>query len=269
MPPIIIAFWIALSAALGPPLIKGLDPRADAIARPKFGNPVPQGYRTWLSRVSPAAASGGVCDTVLFAMANRNRVVRVRLDGVEQSLGSGFASPVVGVKAGTRRHFKAEYLAPIGGEILACHDVSLSCYGQAWAELEDVREVEPCSESRVPKHGESGKPHLVGKVPHFRLYDVNLGGAEVEVEFALRGVVTEEYYCPRIEITWPDDTRTEREGDCPPFVSHRIGDGEQPPPTRWSFTRIFPTGEWPVTACIYKVGKKLACESVIVRVMGG
>jgi hypothetical protein len=264
MPPILIGFFILIGATLGHSLVKDLDPRSDRNTRPEFRDPVPQGYHTWLSRSDPAIATNGTCDVTLFALANRNRIVRARLDGVEQALDSSF-SVARRVPAGTRRYMKAEYLDPVGGAVLACHDVSLSCYGQVWGDLNPVQSpTGPCSETRVPSSENLGKPRLTGRhLPLFALTDLNTGFADVTVEFVLRGVITEAYYCPRLEVDWPDGTRTVREADCAPFA--QVGGAERAP-ERWSFSRAFPAGEWPVTACLYKAGRRLTCDTVRVRV---
>jgi hypothetical protein len=97
------------------------------------------------------------------------------------------------------------------------------------------------------------------------LYDPSIGGAAVDVEFVVRGKVNEAFYCARLDVEWPDTTRTVRESDCPPFAER---DASERPP-RWTFKRTFPPGEWKVRGCLSKSGKPLSCTEVLVHVVGG
>lgn len=96
------------------------------------------------------------------------------------------------------------------------------------------------------------------------MYNPAIGGAEATISFVIRGKVNEAWYCPRLDVYWPDGTHTVRENDCEPFdetIEYEL--------TRWSFTRGFPAGEWPVRACISKNSKILSCTDVRVIVNGG
>ena len=89
-----------------------------------------------------------------------------------------------------------------------------------------------------------------------------LGGAMITVRFAIKGEITEEWYCPRLDVAWPDGTNTMREADCDPWPDH-VHTGYA-----WSFKRGFPPGEYAVRGCISKADKTLACTDALVRVVG-
>jgi hypothetical protein len=96
--------------------------------------------------------------------------------------------------------------------------------------------------------------------PKVALSQAQLGGAPVMVTFRIEGEMTEAWYCPRLDVTWPDETRSMQESDCEPWPDES---------TRWwSFRRVFPAGTWAVRGCISKAGKTLACTDAVVRVAG-
>jgi hypothetical protein len=96
--------------------------------------------------------------------------------------------------------------------------------------------------------------------PPLAMSDAATGGAVVSVTFRIEGEMTEAWYCPRLDVEWPDETRTMRESDCEPWPDEST--------TWWSFKRGFPPGEWKVRGCISKAGKTLACTDALVRVAG-
>jgi len=107
------------------------------------------------------------------------------------------------------------------------------------------------------------EPRLVVNVtPKIALAQASVGGAPVTVRFAIKGDVTEEWYCPRIDVEWPDSTNTMREADCEPWPDHIHTSSV------WSFTRTFPSGEWKVRGCLSKADRKIACTDAVVRVVG-
>jgi hypothetical protein len=184
--------------------------------------------------------------------------------GVEQEVDYSWSLPR-DLRPGTRHSIAFEFLDPRLGTRLACHVLTVACGGAAGDPVETSEGI--CTpDARAPADRNGGRPSLVGLVPAFRMYDSALGGAEMDVEFVIRGQVDEAWYCPRLDVYWPDGTRTIRESDCPPFASD---DARNAGPVRWKFTRVFPAGEWPVKACVSKGGKVLACETVTVRVLGG
>ena len=110
---------------------------------------------------------------------------------------------------------------------------------------------------------EEAKPSFVVTVhPPIALEQASIGGAPVRVRFAIKGEVNEEWYCPRLDVTWPDGTKSMREADCDPWPDH-VHTGWS-----WSFERAFPSGEYKVRGCLSKAGHVLACTDAIVRVVG-
>jgi hypothetical protein len=107
------------------------------------------------------------------------------------------------------------------------------------------------------------KPELVATVtPKIAMAQAGLGGAMITVRFAIKGDITEEWYCPRLDVEWPDGTNTMREADCDPWPDH-IHTWNS-----WSFRRGFPPGEYTVRGCLSKAEKTLACTDAVVIVVG-
>jgi hypothetical protein len=266
VPPIIVAFFILIGAMTGPPVVKGIITPKDASSRSKLGKPAPQEYRTWTSRpwLATSDERTRTCSVTYFALATRERIVRLRAGGQEQSLDSSWSFPRE-LKEGERRTVALEFRDPVGGQVLSCQEQSVVCYNARTftTDTTEVREGRCRPDAAAPRKDE-GKVRLEGTAPPFRMYDPGIGGAYVDVSFELKGRVTEAWYCPAIEVTWPDGTRTRRESDCPPFDPSE----NEPMQRRWTFTRGFPGGEWTVRACIEKSGRQLACEVVKVRVLG-
>lgn len=264
MPPILVAFFLLLGGLTAPDLVKGLDPRPDRSSRSKFGKPAPVEYRTWTSRpwVAVSDDQTRVCSVTYFALATRNAVVRLEAGGAEQLLDSSWSFPRE-LKEKERRTLAFNFRDPQSGESLSCQEQTVVCYSSRAMSLEaeDVREGRCAPDARIPgKKGE--KAALVGQAPPFRMYDPAVGGAFIDVAFEIRGPVPESWYCPKIEVEWPDGARTSRESDCDPFP------GPPDQRFRWTFNHGFPGGEWDVKACISKSGRQLACTVVKVRVMG-
>lgn len=259
MPPILIGFFILLGALSAPDLIKGFDPRPDGSSHSKFGKPERQAYRTWVSTLSQTKPSPSTCDVTYFAMATRNRIMRLRVGDEEQLLDFSWSFPRV-LKAGEKRKVALEFLDPISGATASCQELTVFCEGNP---VIDTSEGECRPEAKPPKE-KSDKLSFVGEGRSMYMYNPAIGGAAATVSFVIRGKVNEAWYCPRLDVYWPDGTHTVRESDCEPFdetIEYEL--------TRWSFTRGFPAGEWPVRACISKNSKILSCADVRVIVSGG
>jgi len=65
---------------------------------------------------------------------------------------------------------------------------------------------------------------------------VALAPARITLLAEIHGPITEEWYCPKVEWTWPDGTHSSEESDCPPF-----GEGEGP--HFWSNSVLIGKGE--------------------------
>lgn len=65
---------------------------------------------------------------------------------------------------------------------------------------------------------EATAPKLVVRVsPPLSLADLGTGCAPVLLTARIEGPEVEEWYCPRVEWTWPGGTTSATESDCPPF----------------------------------------------------
>jgi hypothetical protein len=183
------------------------------------------------------------------------------IGGVEQALDTSWSAQR-SLREGERRYVAFEFRDPVGGAVLACQEQAVVCYNER-AFTTDTTEVHEgsCAPDAKAPLSKGGKPRLTGHAPPFTMSDAAIGGAYVDVTFEITGTVTEEWYCPAIEVTWPDETVTKRESDCPPFDQR---DTEQR--FRWTFNHGFPVGTWKVKACLYKSGATLACSETVVRV---
>lgn len=56
----------------------------------------------------------------------------------------------------------------------------------------------------------------------------------------------EELWCPGVRWTWPDETTSYEESDCPPF------DGQDSGFQGWEKLRRFPPGEWEIAVELVK-----------------
>lgn len=126
MPPVLIAFFILLGAGAGAPAAKALVTPKDPLARPKLCRPAAVEYRTWTS--SPRwEAKRKECVFTVFALATRERLVRLRVNGDEQLLDWSWSweAPLpVGFQGTT----VVEFVDPVGGAVLARHEVTETCW---------------------------------------------------------------------------------------------------------------------------------------------
>lgn len=266
MPPIVIAFFILIGAMTGPPLVKGLDPRPDRISHSKLGKPAKDAYRTWTSRQWIAVSDDTThkCAVTYFALSTRRTPVRLTAGDQEQALDTSWSFPRE-VAEGERHAIAFTFREPVGGKQLACQEQAVACIsarGPGSLEMRSVTEGQCAADASAPA-SKGGKPRLTAQTPPFTMNDPATGGAFVDVTFEITGRVTEEWYCPAIDVLWPDETHSKQESDCEPFP----GPPEQR--FRWKFNHGFPGGEWRVHACLSKGGRQLACEDVTVRVLGG
>lgn len=265
MPPILIAFFIALTAATVPPVVGGLTAGKDKSTRPKRGKVEAPAFRTWTSYpwIAVANRDTRTCDVVFFALTTGSPV-RLLVGGEEQPLDTAW-SLYRTLKAGERRTIAFEFLDPRGGKRLACHEEALTCYSQqAGAPDTEVREGQ-CWKGAQLKPRKGGPRVFGGHTKAFHMFDPTVGGVYADVYFDITGDVGEDWYCPRLEVRWPDGTVSTSESDCPPYEERNPEERTSWPP----FNHGFPAGTHNVTACISKAGKQLACTSVQVRVVGG
>jgi hypothetical protein len=235
-----------------------------SMPKSNFGKPTPVEYRTWAAQdwVSISDQQTKACDLTVFAMATKGRPVRLVVDGVEQELDTSWTIRER-VAEGTTRTWSLEFLEPIGGEQLACRSVEVNCVTQFGAVDRHRHAVRPCEPAvMVAQKKGPAKPELRSSVsPALAMFDLGIGGADVTVRFNIHGPVNEAWHCPRLEVTWPDGTRTMRESDCEPWPAKSE--------TSWAFGRIFPGGTYLVRGCLSKAGRTLTCADATVRVVGG
>ncbi len=114
-----IAFG-ASTALLGPPRIwAGVDPTARI-----SGHYRATGFMTWSSSTSHPVRDA--CNTTIFGVSAGQRRVRARIDGEEQNLDWSWSKDVR-TPVGERQRVVVEYLDPVGGALLARHEVPVSC----------------------------------------------------------------------------------------------------------------------------------------------
>jgi hypothetical protein len=96
---------------------------------------------------------------------------------------------------------------------------------------------------------------------------LRIGQCSVDLVFKLtiedRNV--EDYYCPRVEWEWEDDTRSTEESDCPPF------DRARPEDHRHTWTRTWPArraGDHVVKVRLYKADRVIRILQTKAQVLG-
>ena len=77
--------------------------------------------------------------------------------------------------------------------------------------------------------------------------------ATVRFRLSVKDAGNEDFYCPRLEWEWEDDTRATEESDCPPFADARPDDHSR----SWTRSRQFwEPGEHTIRVRLYK-GERL------------
>jgi len=138
MPALLWAFFIALSAAVGPPTIKGLVTPPDASMRSKHGKPAPQEYYTRIS--SPRFDKPGVCTFTITAWATRNTLTRLQVQGNEQLLDWSWQWDA-DVPFGMRGEgMVVEFIDPVTRLVVATHTLAESCTWVPGAAMTDWRQ---------------------------------------------------------------------------------------------------------------------------------
>ena len=140
MPPLLWAFFIAISLAsgsalMGPPRAwDGIDPTTHS----HLGKP-DRGFQTWLSVPTyQIAGPDKLCHVVAFGVSFGQRIVRVQVDGIEQNADWSWSQDVEAGESAIR-HVTFRYLDPLGGAELACHDVHFTCIPENWDGLVRAR----------------------------------------------------------------------------------------------------------------------------------
>ena len=136
MPGILLAFWIVigfggLSAFKGPPFIFAPP---DSIARSHLGKPGRVEFDLavsvpWVAVAKRDIRGAEFCMVTLFPRVTQGRIVRLVLDGEEQSLDSSW-SLVRTLNPGDNKQFIAVFLDPVGGAELARRWVDVKCVAE-------------------------------------------------------------------------------------------------------------------------------------------
>ncbi len=137
--------WLIVSGAatalLGPPPAWAPGP---AHSRGEYEQVQPY---TWTSAPWFAVADRhGWCNVVVFGVTGGGRRMRLRVDGQEQVLDSAWTVDVR-VSEYVRRFVTFQYLDPIGGREVACHQVEVACLRESEPEIVAVSRGPDCAES--------------------------------------------------------------------------------------------------------------------------
>jgi len=257
------ALLAALLVLPGCSMVLGDYPFSDS-PKSKFGKPAAVEYRVWAAQtwVTVSDEKTKSCDVTLFALTTRRHPSRLLVDGVEQALDTSW-SIEERVAEGVHRTWSIEFLDPVGGAQLACRTAELYCVSQYASQTKkSLRPVHSCVSQSTVANKKSEKPSLIASSsPQMAMFDAAIGGAVVTVRFSIAGQLNEAWHCPRLDVSWPDDTKTVRESDCDPWPAKAD--------SSWSFSRVFPGGEYKVRGCLSKAGRILTCQDATVRVVGG
>lgn len=268
MPPVIAVFFALQVLAHGHTLTLGggLDPRTDA---PRFrrSDPAPVTYTV---RTAGASANWkrkpGVCHGTMIATVTGGPV-RLRIAGVEQVLDTSWNSDYT-VKAGTRMARPFVFLDPIGGAQLACRRAWVSCYeaGRRTAARMGTSICDPAPGAGNRDTRKSGPPRLAVRYPrHVMPQGAGVNAAYVRIHVELLGEITEEWWCPEIEVLWPNRTRSIREGDCDPWT----GSPKQVAASQtWPFGTWLPSGMNSIRVTVSNHGRIIAREVIQVNIVG-
>ena len=114
---------------------------------------------------------------------------------------------------------------------------------------------------------EPAKPKVELKAnPQFAMLGVGPRAfATIRFRLSVKDGGDENYYCPRIEWEWEDDTIATEESDCPPFESAEKEDHER----TWTKSRQFwEPGNHLIKAKLYKGDKLIRTLEAKVEVSG-
>jgi hypothetical protein len=100
---------------------------------------------------------------------------------------------------------------------------------------------------------EKPKTELKANPPLATLGIGSRASATVRFRLSIKDAGNEDFYCPRLEWEWEDDTRATEESDCPPFAEARPEDHQK----SWTRSRQFwEPGEHTIRVRLYK-GERL------------
>lgn len=266
MPPILWVFFVGVGLGTGLPLLQGVTKGVDPNVQFNV-SPAPQEYRVWSAAASRRPNSG--CAGTSFALSTRGRVTRLRVDGQEQLLDTSWKSDVQ-LSQGESRTSRYEFLDPVGGALLACREVTVQCKEVGRADR-FVSSRSLCYDTMPVHPDEAGPARLKVIAPNFvssyyrKVGGVWMGGGQVELVVKVVGEVTEEWWCPDVEVDWPDQTRSFAGGDCDPWADSA---SQRTTAQSWTFPRRLAPGENRILVRLVRNGHTLVSTTVLIRVTG-
>jgi hypothetical protein len=258
-----IAVWIlaGLQILHVPNLIRSID-GVDPTKNLKTSQ-APQFYRVWTaqaSRVQPKKCSG-----TTFALSTRNRVVRLQIDGEEQLLDDSWQIDHE-MRLGDRQEIEFKFIDPVGGELLACRSIRAECrLYRNGLRLVSVRsscdEVSPGVEPTQNAYLDVLAPHYVtgGMRQVGPQYWIKDGTVTIIVQ--VKGILTEEWWCPEVEVEWPDTTISRKQYDCDPWDGSQVSERQS-----WTFSHRLPDGDSTIKVRLLRAGKVFKATRVRVAV---
>ena len=258
MPPAIWAFTILVGFALGydlpGALVHGRNPNnhlQTSVEDEKFFLQVAQASRQ--------TETG--CKGTVTAVSTRRTPVRLQIDGKEQLLDTSWSHDWK-IEMDERLSQEYAFLDPLTGQRIACRTAYGSCgqYDRYFGTLScDPKEGEGIRDSR-----RSGEPRLNVRAPHFLIGNPQHGSTSMATIYVeILGEITDEWWCPEVEVLWPDRTFTKRESDCDPYTPSDTF-AEQ----SWKFSHRLRSGQNVIRVRLYRYGEVLATENVFVTVSG-
>jgi hypothetical protein len=114
--------------------------------------------------------------------------------------------------------------------------------------------------------GGSGKPKVELKAsPAMAVLPSGPRPAIVSFKLTIKHGGNEDFYCPKLEWRWQDDTTSVEESDCPPFEQASPGDQQR----TWTRARQFwEPGEHRISVRLYKGDRLIRTIDTRVEVSG-
>lgn len=244
MPPVFIAFFALFGLTLGAQVPRAFIHGGDQATRSHLGKPEPIEYQAWTSTpwiqaARPEPPGELACRGSLYASTTGRTAVRVRVDGAEQLLDTVTRLDYE-VPPGTRRNWRVEFLDPIGGAPLSCQQPSLACYDplRGTVEKEEGEKCEGGAFGRVTETDHTaGGPRLALLYTRFAFGHSMSGAYRFRLSVRVDGALTEEFWCPRVVVRWPDATESSKESDCAPWDGSQVGERQS-----WDFEHVVGPG---------------------------
>ena len=162
-----------------------------------------------------------------------------------------------------RRVVAFQYIDPVTHLEVACHEVLVACVPEIDPTISSVMRGPGCASQAPTPKMYTGAPRLVLRLPHNVLPVLGVAAAYVELHIRIEGEVTEEWWCPAVEVEWPDGTRSRRESDCTPWAEATTVDRRR---QSWQFGAWIAEGTSVVVVTLTKSGHLIARERAEIQV---